>query len=118
MRSLLERGAMPQRPLWASTGTKNKAYSDVLYVESLIGPDTVNTVPPDTLEAFLDHGQVGPTLTSDSGQEALAALRGLGVDLDAITRELEAEGVAAFQESWNQLLASVTQKAGALVAAS
>ena len=117
IRALLERGVRPQRPLWASTGTKNKAYSDVLYVESLIGPDTVNTVPPDTLEAFLDHGQVGPTLTSDNGQGDLDALRALGVDLDAITRELETEGVASFRESWDKLLASMTQKAGAVVAA-
>jgi transaldolase len=117
MRALLERGVRPQRPLWASTGTKSKAYSDVLYVESLIGPDTVNTVPPDTLEAFLDHGQVEPTLASDNGQADLGALRALGVDLDALTRELETEGVASFKESWDKLLAAMERKAADLVAA-
>ena len=113
---LLENGVRPQRPLWASTGTKNKAYSDVLYVESLIGPDTVNTVPPDTLEAFVEHGNVQSTLEIDDGQRELQALRALGVDLDAITRELEAEGVASFQDSWDKLLASVEQKSRELVA--
>lgn len=114
MRALLERGVRPQRPLWASTGTKNKAYSDVLYVESLIGPDTVNTVPPDTLEAFLDHGTVQPTLQAEGAQRDLDALHALGVDLAAITQELEAEGVAAFKGSWDSLLASLAQKARAL----
>jgi transaldolase len=116
MRVLLERGVRPQRPLWASTGTKNPAYSDVLYVESLIGRDTVNTVPPDTLEAFLDHGEVRPTLEAGERDalEDLAALHALGIDLDAATRELEAEGVRAFQDSWEQLLASVKQKSLAL----
>jgi transaldolase len=118
MRELLESGVRPQRPLWASTGTKNKAYSDVLYVETLIGADTVNTLPPDTLEAFLDHGQVRPTLEADDGQRDLDALRALGVDLDAITGALEAEGVAAFQDSWDKLLASIEQKARELVPAS
>jgi transaldolase len=117
LRSLVERGVRPQRPLWASTGTKNKAYRDVLYVESLIGPDTVNTVPPETLEAFLDHGEVRSTLQQDDGQRELQALRGLGIDLDAITRELEAEGVAAFKDSWDKLLAGLQQKAHQLVPA-
>lgn len=119
MRALLERGVRPQRPLWASTGTKNPAYSDVLYVDSLIGPDTVNTVPPDTLEAFIDHGAVRPTLEpSAAGARAdLAALAALGVDLEAATRELEAEGVRAFQDSWSQLLHSVGEKARSLAPA-
>jgi transaldolase len=117
VRALLEDGVRPQRPLWASTGTKNKAYSDVLYVESLIGPDTVNTLPPETLEAFLDHGSAHATLDVEGAQRDLDALRQVGVDLDAITRELEAEGVAAFQDSWNQLVAGLGEKARALVPA-
>jgi transaldolase len=117
IRALLEAGVRPQRPLWASTGTKNRAYSDVLYVDALIGPDTVNTVPPDTLEAFLDHGQARATLHAEDAARDLEALRGLGVDLDAITRELEAEGVAAFQDSWNQLVAALGEKARALMPA-
>jgi transaldolase len=114
VRSLLERGVRPQRPLWASTGTKNKSYSDVLYVDALIGPDTVNTVPPETLEAFLDHGTAAPTLQAEDARRDLDALRALGVELDAITRELEAEGVAAFKDSWDGLLASVQRRARAL----
>jgi transaldolase len=113
MQDLLAQGVRPQRPLWASTGTKNPAYSDVLYVESLIGSDTVNTVPPDTLEAFLDHGQVRPTLEEGVAEALndLERLRGLGVDLDAATQELESEGVRSFQDSWDKLLAGMQQKA-------
>jgi transaldolase len=108
----LKRGARPQRPLWASTSTKDPSYSDVLYVESLIGPDTVNTLPPETLDAFLYHGEASYSLEADSdvAQRDLEALKLLGVDLDAITRELESEGVASFRESWNKLLAALKQK--------
>src|ERR1700688_3364383 len=89
------RGARLQRPLWASTGTKNPAYSDVLYVEELIGPDTVNTLPPDTLAAFRDHGHVRGDTVLENGPEAesqLRALSGLGIDLDAITGKLQVDG--------------------------
>jgi transaldolase len=108
----LERGARPQRPLWASTSTKNPAYRDVLYIESLIGPDTVNTVPPETLDAFLYHGEARYTLEQDVdvAQRDVAALTALGIDLAAVTRELESEGVAAFADSWNKLLASLRDK--------
>jgi transaldolase len=108
----LQRGARPQRPLWASTSTKNPAYSDVLYVESLIGANTVNTVPPETLDAFLYHGEARHTLEADVdlARRDLDALRALGVDLDAVTRELENEGVTAFRESWDKLLASIKEK--------
>ena len=108
----LKRGARPQRPLWASTSTKNPAYRDVLYVESLIGPDTVNTMPPETLDAFLYHGEARHTLETDMdvAQRDLEALTALGVDLDAITKELESEGVASFRDSWDKLIASLKQK--------
>jgi transaldolase len=108
----LERGARPQRPLWASTSTKNPAYRDVLYIESLIGPDTVNTVPPETLDAFLYHGEARYTLEQDVdvAQRDVAALTAFGIDLAAVTRELESEGVAAFADSWNKLLASLRDK--------
>jgi transaldolase len=108
----LKRGARPQRPLWASTSTKDPSYSDVLYVESLIGPDTVNTLPPETLDAFLYHGEARYSLETDIGaaQRDLDGLERLGVDLDAITRELEDEGVASFRASWSRLLAALNEK--------
>lgn len=108
----LKRGARPQRPLWASTGTKDPSYSDVLYVESLIGPDTVNTVPPETLDAFLYHGEASYSLeaNADGALRDLDALQALGIDLAAITAELETEGVASFTDSWNKLLATLKDK--------
>jgi len=109
-------GARPQRPLWASTGTKNPAYSDVLYVEELIGPDVVSTMPDKTLHAFADHGRV--TRTVDSGveeaQRVLDELTATGVDLDAITSALEHEGVASFCDSYHQLLDCLADKAASL----
>ncbi len=114
------RNARVQRPLWASTGTKNPAYSDVLYVESLIGPETVVTIPTTTLDAFLAHGEVLPTLESkwEEAERALAALESLGIDLDEITRELEQEGVAAFVASYDQLIELLNQKRFELTRAS
>jgi len=108
----LKRGARPQRPVWASTGTKDPRYSDVLYVESLIGPDTVNTLPPETLDAFLYHGEASYSLESDTdiAQRDLESLNAAGIDLDAITRELETEGVTSFSESWSKLLATLNEK--------
>jgi transaldolase/glucose-6-phosphate isomerase len=109
---LADRGARLQRVLWASTGTKNPLYPDTLYVDSLIGPDTINTMPPATLQAFLDHGQV--TLSVEAGLDEARAnlerLAGLGVDLDAITRQLTDEGVAAFSKSFETLMASISRK--------
>ena len=105
-------GARVQRPLWASTGTKNPLYPDTLYVDSLIGPDTVNTVPPATMEAFLDHGIVAPTIETDL-EEARALLLRLdesGIDLDAITQKLQDDGVASFADSFETLLASISEK--------
>jgi transaldolase len=115
-RRLKEHGARLQRPLWASTGTKNPAYSDVLYIEQLIGPDTINTLPQATLEAFEEHGQVRRTL-DDGLDEARATMDGLqqaGIDLDAVTQQLEDEGVASFTASYNELIAVVEQKRQAL----
>jgi transaldolase/glucose-6-phosphate isomerase len=116
--SLRQRGARVQRPLWASTGTKNPAYSDVLYVENLIGPETVNTLPPDTIDAFRDHGKVpGPMVKQgfDEADAALASLARLGVNLDAITEKLQVDGVASFSASFDQLMAALEKKRQAMV---
>jgi transaldolase/glucose-6-phosphate isomerase len=111
-RDLAAAGAAPQRLLWASTGTKDRAYSDVLYVEALIGPDTVDTMPPATLEAFRDHGVVAPSLNSDVGEaEAVLAEAGrLGVDVPAMLTRLAAEGVESFSRAFDDLLAAVALK--------
>ncbi len=103
---LRRRGARLQRPLWGSTSTKNPAYPDVLYVEELIGADTVNTIPMETLIAFRDHGRVRSSLTEDVGEaeKALAKLKELGIDLGAVTEQLQKDGVAAFAKSFDQLL--------------
>jgi transaldolase len=117
---LAGKGARPQRCLWASTSTKNPAYRDVLYVEELIGPDTVNTMPAETIRAFQDHGEVrGDTLTEGIG-EAKALLDDLaaaGVDYDDVVETLEAEGVQKFADSFEELLAGIEAKRGALAAA-
>ena len=107
-----------QRPLWASTSTKNPEYPDTLYVDELIGPDTVNTIPDATLEAFLDHGTVASTLATglDDAQSTLADIAALGVDLDDVTAQLEDEGVAAFEKSFDALLDSLGAKAAELQA--
>jgi len=112
--SLSQRGARVQRPLWASTGTKNPSYSDVLYLESLVAPDTITTVPPATMDAFRDHGRVRVILgTEDSETEAFATLTQaaeLGLDVPAITEELQSDGIAAFASSFEQLIATVGTK--------
>ncbi len=107
-----QRGARVQRPLWGSTSTKNPAYSDVLYVEGLIGPDTVNTMPPETLNALRDHGKVHSTLQQgiEEAEQQLADLERLGVDLDAITEQLQKDGVKAFADSFDQLLSTLEKK--------
>lgn len=109
---LAAQGARVQRPLWASTGAKNPSYSDTLYVDTLIGPHTVNTVPPATLDAFLEHGRVSATLEQDldQAQERLARLDSLGIDLDAITEELQVVGVEAFAAAFRGLLSSIEKK--------
>lgn len=112
-------GAKRQRPLWASTGTKNPDYSDVLYVSELIGPDVVNTMPDHTLRAFADHGEVAPTLAvdPDTAVRTLADVEGAGIDLSQITNELEREGVQSFCDSYRQLLDCIETKLGELIAA-
>lgn len=109
------RGARVQRPLWASTSTKNPTYRDVIYVEELIGPDTVNTLPVATLEAFRDHGLPRASITEDpEGAELLLErLRDFDIDLEAVTSELQVEGVAAFARSFDQLLAALERARGA-----
>ena len=109
----LERlGARRQRPLWASTGTKNPAYPDVLYVTELIGPDVVSTMPDHTLRAFAEHGRVHRTLDTEPEQagQTLTAAEAAGIDLTSVGRELEREGVRAFCDSYHQLLACVRSK--------
>jgi transaldolase/glucose-6-phosphate isomerase len=110
-RALAARGARPQRLLWASTGTKDPAYSDVLYVETLIGRDTINTMPPKTIEAFLDHGVSGPSLTADvEGQRRiLARAEELGLDLAGVTAALVADGVDKFSDAADALLGAIAR---------
>ncbi len=112
-KQLAAKRAHPQLPLWASTGTKNPAYSDVLYVEELIGPDTVNTMPDKTLHAFADHGRVARTIDAniEESEQVLAQLPAASVDLDAITSTLERQGVASFCDSYHQLLNCIAEKA-------
>lgn len=106
------RGARVQRPLWASTGTKNPSYADVLYLEGLIGRDTVTAVPPATLDAFRDHGRLRSTLEQDpsQGDVAMAAAAAHGLDIAALAEQLQAEGLAASTEAYEQLLVAIEQK--------
>ncbi len=102
-----------QRPLWASTGTKNPKYSDVMYVDELIGPDTVNTVPPQTLVAFLDHGVVRPgTLEEDlaAAEKVLLDLEALGIPMSVVTQELEDEGVKSFMSAYTEVVERVDER--------
>ena len=110
---LQDRGAVVQRPLWASTSTKNPAYPDTLYVDELIGPDTVNTLPEATIEAFVDHGHLARRVDADVDQaEAVwKGLAGVGVDLDDVADKLEREGVTSFQKSFDELLGALEAKA-------
>jgi transaldolase len=111
--ALREAGARPQRPLWASTGTKNPAYSDVLYVEKLIAPGVVNTMPEATLKAFADHGDVEQAVSiAGQANAVLRRARAAGIDLDAVTAELEREGVRAFRDSYRELLGCIEAKLG------
>ena len=109
---LKAKGARPQRLLWASTGTKNKDYSDVLYVEELIGPNTINTVPPATLEAFRDHGKLRDSLEEniEDAKRVLAELEKSGISLDAVTAELVREGVKLFADAADKLYGAVAHK--------
>jgi transaldolase len=116
---LMAAGAQTQRLLWASTGTKNPDYSDVLYVDKLIGSDTVNTMPPATLDAFKDHGTPASTLEVDIDQarRTLTELKNRGVDMDDVTDRLERDGVKLFADSFSTLLASIEKKSHKLAGA-
>lgn len=115
VRDLRAQGARLQRPLWASTSTKNPAYRDVIYIEELIGADTVNTVPPQTLDAFRDHGKARLSLVEGVGdcETQLRDLAKLGISLDAVTQDLEDEGVKAFSDAYAALLATIDQRKAA-----
>ena len=110
--ALRKNGVTLQRVLWGSTGTKNPNYSDLLYVEELIGPETVNTVPPATLKAFIDHGTVRPSLEEglEEARAVLQKLAALGIDLQQVTGRLEEEGVKSFSDSYEKLIARVAEK--------
>lgn len=118
-KALEKKGAGVQRPLWASTGTKNPEYSDVLYVETLIGPHTVNTMPIKTIDAFLDHGDVSRTVDQnyDAAADVLSRLEAAGISLDEITAQLEDDGIDSFAASYDELLAGVEEKRAALASA-
>jgi len=115
---LAQRGARVQRPLWGSTGTKNPAYSDVMYVDNLIGPDTVNTMPPATIDAFRDHGKPRLSIEEDieSARDVVRRLAGLGIDLNAVGDQLQDEGVELFAKSYQQLLDGIERRRAAALA--
>ncbi|MGZ6987345.1 MAG: transaldolase family protein, partial [Thermoanaerobaculia bacterium] len=111
--ALRAKGARVQRPLWASTGTKNPAYSDLLYVENLVGPDNVNTMPEKTLEALLDHGKTPGDTVREGVAEArrtLDDLRALGIDVEAVGEQLQKDGVVLFAKSYDELLATIEMR--------
>ena len=116
--ALASNGAKVQRPLWASTSTKNPAYPDLVYVDTLIGPDTVNTMPDDTIAAFLDHGTPARTVDADpdAAGRALKRIEAAGVDMADVARTLEDEGVASFTKSFDELIQKLSDKANALSA--
>jgi transaldolase len=111
--ALVARGARVQRPLWASTSTKNPAYPDTAYVDALIGPDTVNTMPEDTIDAFVDHGTVARTVDADpaAAQAVLDSLAEVGIDLDDVGEVLEDQGVASFAKAFDELIGALDTKA-------
>ncbi|HSL65067.1 MAG TPA: transaldolase family protein, partial [Gaiellaceae bacterium] len=113
---LVSKGATSQRPLWASTSTKNPDYPDTLYVDELIGPRTVNTMPLETIEAFQDHGTVADTLEQDVGgaRKLLDDLARVGVDYESVTDTLETEGVQKFADSFQELLDGIKAKVSQL----
>jgi len=112
-------GAAVQRPLWASTSVKNPAYPDTMYIDALIGPDTVNTMPRPTIAAFLDHGKVARTLDADveAAYKTMDDLAAAGIDMDAVTAQLEEEGIASFTKSYESLLAGAAAKRSQLAGA-
>jgi transaldolase len=113
-------GARPQRLLWASTGTKDPAASDVLYVKALAAPFTVNTMPEGTLKALADHGELGAILPPDGGdcEETLAQFGQAGIDVESLAAKLQDEGAESFDKSWNELMACISSKSSAIKKAS
>ncbi|HXR25419.1 MAG TPA: transaldolase [Candidatus Binataceae bacterium] len=111
-KALAAKGARVQRPLWASTGTKNSTYSDIKYVQELIGPDTVNTMPPATMDAYRDHGQPRATIEEDlpGARATVRSLAAAGIDLDEIGEELQKEGVESFAKSFDELLTAIKRR--------
>ncbi|MCW2577350.1 MAG: tal [Modestobacter sp.] len=111
-KALEAKGAIPQRPLWASTGVKNPDYSDTMYISELIAPDTVNTMPEKTLHAYADHGEAGTPVQSayEDAEKVMQAIADAGVDLDDVFRVLEEEGVQKFVDSWDELTGSVKEQ--------
>jgi transaldolase len=116
--ALAAKGARVQRPLWASTSTKNPAYPDLAYVDTLIGPDTVNTMPDGTVADFLDHGTVARTVDTgvEEARSDIARLADAGIDMEDVAAVLETEGVASFGASFDELLSTLTTKAAELAA--
>jgi transaldolase len=119
-RKLAAAGALPQRVLWASTGTKDPSAADTLYVEALAAPDTIDTLPDKTLLAFVDHGRLGPPMPDDGGDAdaVLAQFRAAGVDVEALAARLQRDGADAFVKSWRELLARVGAKRASLAVTS
>jgi transaldolase len=115
---LAQQGARPQRVLWASTGTKNPEYSDVKYVEALIGPETVNTLPMQTIDAFRDHGNPAPRLETEleKAAEMFGRLRELDIDIDEVTRQLEDDGIRKFNEPYDSLMSTLEKKRSRMAA--
>ena len=113
---LIAAGALSQRLLWASTGTKDPAAPDTLYIEALAAPDTINTIPDKTLQAFADHGQLKGVLPVDGGEadDVLANFERLGIDAATLAAQLQREGTEAFDKSWSDLLGRITSKGAAL----
>jgi transaldolase len=111
--ALVRHGAKVQRPLWASTSTKNPEYPDTIYVDRLIGPDSVNTLPDATVDAFADHGTVSRTIDSNTDQAHAdwQSLQMVGIDMEDVAQKLEREGVASFQKSFTELIDALTEKA-------
>ena len=116
----LNAGARPQRLLFASTGTKDPQASDILYIKGLVAPLTINTMPDVTLQAFADHGELGPELRADGGdsEQVLGRFRKAGVDLDALAAKLQKDGAESFVTSWNELLKMIASKSSSLAKAS
>ena len=114
--ALAKQGARVQRPLWASTSTKNPEYRDVMYVEDLIGPDTVDTMPPATIEAFRDHGVVDKTVDKKvaAAEGLLKEIEAVGISVKEVTEKLLVDGIASFQKSFVELIAGLESKIGSL----